>query len=118
MDSIDPLTLYFCIIPIGVLIVFGFMVGLAKHNRDIAQDRYRLAQGRYRNRYRSRTQDRQELIEKLRKDGNDFEHIALVLNTAGYHNQSGNDFTANEVAQEHAWMAARADRLQKIVKSS
>ena len=41
MDSIDPLALYCCIIPIGVLIVFGFMVGLEKHNRDIAKTRDR-----------------------------------------------------------------------------
>ena len=48
VDSIDPLALYCCIIPIGVLIVFGFLVGLEKHNRDIAKTRHR-------KRYRSET---------------------------------------------------------------
>lgn len=99
MDSIDY------IIPIGVLI-FVFMVGLVKHNRDIARDRYR-------NRYRSQTPARRKLIEELRKDGNDFEHIALVLKTAGYQTPVDKDFTANEVAQEHAEMVAQDDAARR-----
>jgi hypothetical protein len=61
--------------------------------------------------YTHKTEERQEMIRKLRDEGHDWKQIALTLNTAGYRNKDGGTLTEYDVREEFAKMTVEEVRL-------
>ena len=52
--------------------------------------------------YREKETDRRAMILTLRKDGHDYEQIAVTLNKAGFKGPDGETLTEIDVREEHA----------------
>lgn len=60
--------------------------------------------------YASDTYDRQDMIRKLRDEGQDWKQVTLTLNTAGYKNKDGGQLTEDDVREEFAKMTVEDGR--------
>ena len=52
--------------------------------------------------YLTKETDRRAMILTLRKDGHDYEQIAVTLNKAGFKGPNGETLTETDVREEHA----------------
>ena len=85
-----------CIIPVGVVAVIVALVikGLFDEHQHTR-------------RYINQTEDRRKIIRKLYADQSadaNWEHMALVINHAGFKDKKGQEFTDQMIKEEHAHM--------------
>ena len=60
-----------------------------------------LASMKDKRKYKKQTVRRRQIIMKLRGEGRDWEHIALVLGVGGFKDESGEEFEARHVEAEY-----------------
>ena len=56
--------------------------------------------------YSARTDERREMMKKLKEEGHDWKQITLVINEMDFRNRKGEKFTENELREEYAKMIA------------